>query len=106
MICERQKVIYLNQSSICRLALCWLQADKLQHLLQVLQLIFEQVQKLVELQLTRLVSVVLREQLMKLLGPRERLPNPAQSAPHQGARNQAVPEHLLATDVTGRLECI
>ena len=67
---------YLKYRGLCGLALGWLQADELQHLLQVLQPVLEQLQKLIELQLTRMVCVILGEQLVQLLRSREGLPNP------------------------------
>lgn len=67
---------HLKYRGLCGLALGWLQADEVQHLLQVLQPVLEQLQKLIELQLTGMVCVILGEQLVQLLRSRERLPNP------------------------------
>jgi len=75
--CSYREEVYLQHRGLCGLALGWLHADELQHFLHILQPVLEQHQKLIELQLTRMVCVILGKQLMKLLRSREGLPNPA-----------------------------
>lgn len=75
--CSCCEEVYLQHRGLCGLALGWLHANELQHFLQILQLVLEQLQKLIELQLTRMICVILGKQLMKLLRSREGLPNPA-----------------------------
>ena len=75
--CSYSEEVYLQHRGLCGLALGWLHADELQHFLHILQLVLEQLQELIELQLTRIICVILGKQLMKLLRSREGLPNPA-----------------------------
>ena len=75
--CSYCEEVYLQHRGLCGFALGWFHADELQHFLQILQLVLEQYQKLIELQLTRIICVILGKQLMQLLRSREGLPNPA-----------------------------